>query len=100
LARPCTSAISGKVNEARTKIGKGAFIGSNTALVAPVKIGQGAQGAYVGSGSVVTDDVPANSLAPGRAPLVVKEGGAARLRSIKSVGKNKKEPQASDRKAA
>jgi bifunctional UDP-N-acetylglucosamine pyrophosphorylase/glucosamine-1-phosphate N-acetyltransferase len=75
----------------RTEIGKGAFIGSNTALVAPVKIGQGA---YVGSGSVITRDVPANSLALGRARQVVKEGGAQRLRSIKSVGKNK--PQASD----
>ena len=40
----------------RTEIGKGAFIGSNSALVAPVKIGDGA---YVGSGSVITDDVPA-----------------------------------------
>ena len=40
----------------RTEIGKGAFIGSNSALVAPVKIGEGA---YVGSGSVITEDVPA-----------------------------------------
>jgi bifunctional UDP-N-acetylglucosamine pyrophosphorylase/glucosamine-1-phosphate N-acetyltransferase len=74
-----------------TEIGKGAIIGSNTALVASVKIGQGA---YVGSGSVITNDGPADSLALGRAAQVVKEGGAKRLRSIKSVGKNK--PQASD----
>ncbi len=46
----------------RTDIGKGAFIGSNSALVAPVKIGDGA---YVGSGSVVTKDVPAGALALG-----------------------------------
>jgi bifunctional UDP-N-acetylglucosamine pyrophosphorylase/glucosamine-1-phosphate N-acetyltransferase len=70
----------------RTEIGKGAFIGSNTALVAPVKVGEGA---YVGSGSVITRDVPAQSLALGRARQVVKEGGAERLRSIKSLGKKK-----------
>ena len=40
----------------RTEVGKGAFIGSNSSLVAPVKIGDGA---YVGSGSVITDNVPA-----------------------------------------
>jgi bifunctional UDP-N-acetylglucosamine pyrophosphorylase/glucosamine-1-phosphate N-acetyltransferase len=69
-----------------TEIGKGAFIGSNSALVAPVKIGDGA---YVGSGSVITRDVPAGSLALGRARQVVKEGGAERLRGIKSAGKKK-----------
>ena len=49
----------------RTDIGKGAFIGSNSALVAPVKIGDGA---YVGSGSVITADVPADALALGTRP--------------------------------
>ena len=49
----------------RTDIGAGAFIGSNSALVAPVKIGDGA---YVGSGSVITRDVPADALAIGRGP--------------------------------
>ena len=49
----------------RTDIGKGAFIGSNSALVAPVKIGDGA---YVGSGSVITADVPADALALGTGP--------------------------------
>jgi bifunctional UDP-N-acetylglucosamine pyrophosphorylase/glucosamine-1-phosphate N-acetyltransferase len=68
----------------RTDIGKGAFIGSNSALVAPVKIGDGA---YVGSGSVITGDVPAGSLALGRARQVVKEGWAERLRALKSIGK-------------
>jgi bifunctional UDP-N-acetylglucosamine pyrophosphorylase/glucosamine-1-phosphate N-acetyltransferase len=70
----------------RTDIGKGAFIGSNSSLVAPVKIGEGA---YVGSGSVITGDVPADSLAIGRGRQVVKEGWAKRLRGLKSMGKRK-----------
>ena len=69
-----------------TDIGKGAFIGSNSALVAPVKIGAGA---YVGSGSVITRDVPADALAIGRAPQVIKQGWAARLRALASAGKRK-----------
>ena len=68
----------------RTDIGRGAFIGSNSALVAPVKIGEGA---YVGSGSVITQDVPAEALALGRSRQVVKQGWAARLRGLKSLGK-------------
>jgi bifunctional UDP-N-acetylglucosamine pyrophosphorylase / glucosamine-1-phosphate N-acetyltransferase len=70
----------------RTDIGKGAFIGSNSALVAPVKIGDGA---YVGSGSVITADVPADALALGRGRQTVKEGWAKRLRELKSFGKKK-----------
>jgi bifunctional UDP-N-acetylglucosamine pyrophosphorylase / glucosamine-1-phosphate N-acetyltransferase len=70
----------------RTVIGKNAFIGSNSALVAPVKIGAGA---YVGSGSVITENVPANALALARGRQVVKENAAARLRSSKSLGKKK-----------
>jgi len=70
----------------RTDIGKGAFIGSNSSLVAPVAIGDGA---YVGSGSVVTKDVPADALAVARAPQTVKEGWAKRLRQLKSLGKKK-----------
>jgi len=57
-----------------TEIGAKAFIGSNSALVAPVTIGDGA---YVGSGSVITEDVPADALALGRARQVVKTGWAA-----------------------
>jgi bifunctional UDP-N-acetylglucosamine pyrophosphorylase / glucosamine-1-phosphate N-acetyltransferase len=68
----------------RTEIGKDAFIGSNSALVAPVKIGEGA---YIGSGSVITDDVPAGALALGRGRQTIKQGWAARLRSLKSLGK-------------
>ena len=70
----------------RTTIGKDAFIGSNSALVAPVEIGDGA---YVGSGSVITARVPAHALALARARQVVKENWAARLRSLKSLGKTK-----------
>jgi bifunctional UDP-N-acetylglucosamine pyrophosphorylase/glucosamine-1-phosphate N-acetyltransferase len=70
----------------RTSIGKDAFIGSNSALVAPVEIGDGA---YVGSGSVITKNVPADALALARGRQVIKEGGAARLRSLKLLGKKK-----------
>jgi bifunctional UDP-N-acetylglucosamine pyrophosphorylase / glucosamine-1-phosphate N-acetyltransferase len=70
----------------RTTIGKDVFIGSNSALVAPVEIGDGA---YVGSGSVITAHVPAQALALARARQVVKENWAARLRSLKSLGKKK-----------
>ena len=70
----------------RTTIGQDAFIGSNSALVAPVEIGDGA---YVGSGSVITGNVPADALALGRARQVVKENWATRLRSLKSLGKKK-----------
>jgi bifunctional UDP-N-acetylglucosamine pyrophosphorylase/glucosamine-1-phosphate N-acetyltransferase len=70
----------------RTDIGKDAFIGSNSALVAPVKIGDGA---YIGSGSVITADVPADALALGRGRQTVKEGWAKRLRSLKSLVKKK-----------
>jgi bifunctional UDP-N-acetylglucosamine pyrophosphorylase/glucosamine-1-phosphate N-acetyltransferase len=68
----------------RTEIGKDAFIGSNSALVAPVKIGEGA---YIGTGSVITDDVPADALALARGRQTIKEGWASRLRGLKSLGK-------------
>ncbi len=61
-----------------TQIGAGAFIGSNSALVAPVKIGAGA---YIGSGSVVTKDVSDDALAVARAKQVEKPGWAAALRA-------------------
>ena len=53
------------VNKHKTIIGRGAFIGSDTQLVAPVKVGDGA---YVGAGSTVTKDVPPDSLALSRTP--------------------------------
>jgi bifunctional UDP-N-acetylglucosamine pyrophosphorylase/glucosamine-1-phosphate N-acetyltransferase len=71
----------------RTEIGREAFIGSNSALVAPVRIGDGA---YVGSGSVITQDVPADALAIGRGRQTVKEGWARSLRARKAAAKNKK----------
>jgi len=69
-----------------TDIGARAFIGSNSALVAPVKIGDGA---YIGSGSVITRDVPADALAIGRGQQVIKQGWAARLRELRGAGKKK-----------
>jgi len=65
----------------RTVIGAGAFIGSDTALVAPVTVGAGA---ITGAGSVVTRDVPANALALTRADQVEKSGWAARFRAAKT----------------
>jgi bifunctional UDP-N-acetylglucosamine pyrophosphorylase/glucosamine-1-phosphate N-acetyltransferase len=61
----------------KTDIGAGAFIGSNSSLVAPVKIGDGA---YIGSGSVVTKDVEADALAVGRARQMAKPGWAKAFR--------------------
>jgi bifunctional UDP-N-acetylglucosamine pyrophosphorylase/glucosamine-1-phosphate N-acetyltransferase len=61
----------------RTEIGAGAFIGSNSSLVAPVKIGEGA---YVGSGSVISKDVSPDALALTRAPQEERPGWAARFR--------------------
>lgn len=61
----------------RTTIGAGAFVGSNSSLVAPVTIGEGA---IVGSGSVITEDVAADALALGRGRQVAKEGWAKRFR--------------------
>ena len=60
-----------------TEIGEGAFIGSNSALVAPVSIGAGA---IVGAGSVVTQDVEADALALTRARQDAKPGWAKRFR--------------------
>jgi bifunctional UDP-N-acetylglucosamine pyrophosphorylase/glucosamine-1-phosphate N-acetyltransferase len=65
-------------NKSRTVIGANAFIGSNTALVAPVTVGDGA---YVATGSVITADVPADALSIARARQVDKPGRAAALRA-------------------
>lgn len=61
----------------RTEIGENAFIGSNSSLVAPVKIGAGA---YIGSGSVITEDVAPGAMALGRARQVEKPGRGKRFR--------------------
>jgi bifunctional UDP-N-acetylglucosamine pyrophosphorylase/glucosamine-1-phosphate N-acetyltransferase len=60
-----------------TRIGNGAFIGSNSTLVAPIEIGEGA---YLGAGSVITEAVPADALGLGRARQVTKEGWAQKRR--------------------
>jgi bifunctional UDP-N-acetylglucosamine pyrophosphorylase/glucosamine-1-phosphate N-acetyltransferase len=62
----------------KTEIGAGAFIGSNSALVAPVKIGEGA---IVGAGSVVTQEVEADALCLVRPVQEGKPGWAARFRA-------------------
>ena len=69
-----------------TDIGAGAFIGSNSALVAPVRIGDGA---YVGSGSVVTRDVAPGALAVGRGRQSEIPGWAERFRSMNSKNRDK-----------
>jgi len=70
-----------------TDIGADVFVGSNTALVAPVKVGDGAN---IGAGSVITKDVPPHSLALTRGPLDVREGWAAKYREIKKARKKSK----------
>ncbi len=73
-------------NKARTTIGEGAFIGSNSALVAPVTIGKGA---FVGSGSVICKDVSADALALSRAAQEEKPGWAAKFRALMARRKQK-----------
>ena len=70
----------------RTEIGTGAFIGSNTALVAPVRVGDGA---YVGAGSTIARDVGANALGVVRAEQVEKPGWAEKFRARKKAEKKK-----------
>src|SRR3954471_20810531 len=71
----------------KTSIGTGAFVGTNSSLVAPVKIGNGA---YIGSGSVITKDVPDDALAVERSQQTTREGGAKRYREMKTRGKKPK----------
>ncbi|MBI5642097.1 MAG: bifunctional UDP-N-acetylglucosamine diphosphorylase/glucosamine-1-phosphate N-acetyltransferase GlmU [Deltaproteobacteria bacterium] len=71
------------VNKYQTTIEDGAFIGSDSQLVAPVRVGKGA---YVGSGSTVTKDVPPDALVITRARERVIEGWAKKKRSKKSQG--------------
>jgi bifunctional UDP-N-acetylglucosamine pyrophosphorylase/glucosamine-1-phosphate N-acetyltransferase len=66
----------------RTLIGEGAFVGSNSTLVAPLTVGDGA---YVGAASCITKDVPADALAVGRARQVTKEGWAAARRAKRAA---------------
>jgi bifunctional UDP-N-acetylglucosamine pyrophosphorylase/glucosamine-1-phosphate N-acetyltransferase len=66
------------IKKSQTTIGAGAFIGSNSALVAPINIGPGA---IVGAGSVITKDVPANAVSIARGSQNNIEGAAERFRS-------------------
>lgn len=68
----------------KTLIGEGAFVGTNTSLVAPVTIGKGA---YIGSGSVITKNVPDDAMALERSEQSIREGGAARYRAAKLKAK-------------
>ncbi len=68
--------------KSRTEIGKGVFVGSNSTLIAPVKIGDGA---FVAAGSVVTKDVPDDALAVGRSRQENKEEWAKQWRKRKTV---------------
>jgi bifunctional UDP-N-acetylglucosamine pyrophosphorylase/glucosamine-1-phosphate N-acetyltransferase len=65
------------VNKHKTEIGNGVFVGSDSTLVAPLKIGKGA---YIGAASCITEDVPEDSLALGRAKQITKEGWAKKKR--------------------
>jgi bifunctional UDP-N-acetylglucosamine pyrophosphorylase / glucosamine-1-phosphate N-acetyltransferase len=67
-----------------TDIGARVFVGSNSALVAPVKIGDGAN---IAAGSVITSDIPADSLGITRSELQVREGWAVRYRKMKEARK-------------
>jgi len=72
-------------NKHFTDVGRGAFVGSNASLVAPVKIGDGA---YIGSGSVITSNVEPNALALERAPQQQRAGWAAKFRTM--MGRRRK----------
>ena len=75
-------------NKNPTTIGKRVFIGSNSALVAPLRVGDGA---YVGAGSVITKNIPPNALGLGRGQQVNKPGwAAARRRELAAAGKSAK----------
>jgi bifunctional UDP-N-acetylglucosamine pyrophosphorylase/glucosamine-1-phosphate N-acetyltransferase len=72
------------VNKHKTEIGDGVFVGSDSTLVAPVKIGKGA---YIGAASCITEDVPEDSLALGRARQTTKEAWAKGKRAAMLAAK-------------
>jgi bifunctional UDP-N-acetylglucosamine pyrophosphorylase/glucosamine-1-phosphate N-acetyltransferase len=82
--------------KSHTDIGAGAFIGSNTSLVAPVSIGAGA---IIGAGSVVARDVPADALALTRGPHAEKEGWARRFREHRAAEKTARSGSSSSHKS-
>ena len=78
-----------------TKIGSRVFVGSDTALVAPVRVGDGA---YVAAGSIITDNVPSDALAIARGRQVNKPGWAAARR--RKAAAEKKPPKRTKRRAS
>ncbi len=72
------------VNKHLTRIGDGVFVGSDTTLVAPISIGDGA---YIAAGSSITEDVPADALALGRARQTTKPGWAKNRRARDAAAK-------------
>ena len=72
------------VNKHLTRIADGVFVGSDSTLVAPISIGQGS---YIAAGSCITEDVPADALALGRAKQIVKEGWAKARREARAATK-------------
>lgn len=77
------------VRKSETHIGARAFVGTNSSLVAPLRIGDDA---YVGAGSVITKDVPPGALVVARARQVVKPGWVERRRRVRSAGTGDAEP--------
>ncbi|HTY85659.1 MAG TPA: DapH/DapD/GlmU-related protein, partial [Silvibacterium sp.] len=72
------------VNKHRTLIGEGVFVGSNATLVAPVAVGNGA---YIAAGSAITENVPENALALGRARQINKKDWAKARRAKEKTQK-------------
>ncbi|MDE2229314.1 MAG: bifunctional UDP-N-acetylglucosamine diphosphorylase/glucosamine-1-phosphate N-acetyltransferase GlmU [Alphaproteobacteria bacterium] len=85
------------IEKFRTNIGKGVFVGTNASLVAPLTIGPGAM---IAAGSVITDDVPADALALGRARQRTKPGAAKawRARRKAAIAARDAKPQAKGRR--
>jgi bifunctional UDP-N-acetylglucosamine pyrophosphorylase/glucosamine-1-phosphate N-acetyltransferase len=73
-------------NKSRTRIGAGAFIGSDTTLVAPVTVGAGA---FTAAGSTITEDIPDDALAVARGRQAMKPGWAAEFRAKQRAAKKK-----------
>jgi bifunctional UDP-N-acetylglucosamine pyrophosphorylase/glucosamine-1-phosphate N-acetyltransferase len=78
------------VNKHTTRIGKDAFVGSDSTLVAPVAVGDGA---YIGASSCITKNVPAGSLAVSRASQITKEGWASTRRARQKANEDSKRNQ-------
>ena len=79
----------------KTIIEDGAFVGSDTTLVAPLRVGKGA---YIGAASCITDDVPEDALALGRARQITKEGWARAKRAARKSAEARKHGEAAGAK--